>query len=190
MEKVMSERTTNKKMHPHKFTLWVAIGSITMMFAGFTSAYIVKSNQAGWQPVQMPKIFFLSTLLILLSSGTIYLAYRALKNRETGKYKNLVSLTALLGLGFVITQFIGFNELWQQNITFKESVAGAFFYIITGVHALHVVGGVIALLVIFVRAFSTQTKYYSTTPVEIAGIYWHFVDILWIYLFMFFLMAA
>lgn len=190
MQQVMSERTSNKKMHPHKFTLWVAIGSITMMFAGFTSAYIVKSNQAGWQPVQMPKIFFLSTVLILLSSGTIYLAYRAMKNRETRKYKNLVLLTTLLGLGFVATQFLGFNELWNQNITFKESVAGSFFYIITGVHALHVVGGVIALLVIFARAFSTKTKYYSSTPVEIAGIYWHFVDILWIYLFVFFLLVS
>lgn len=190
MQQVMSERTSNKRMHPHKFTLWVAIGSITMMFAGFTSAYIVKSNQAGWQPVQMPKIFFLSTVLILLSSGTIYLAYRAMKNRETGKYKNLVLLTTLLGLGFVATQFLGFNELWNQNITFKESVAGSFFYIITGVHALHVVGGVIALLVIFARAFSTKTKYYSSTPVEVAGIYWHFVDILWIYLFVFFLLVS
>lgn len=190
MEKVMSERTTNKKMHPHKFTLWVAIGSITMMFAGFTSAYIVKSNQAGWQPVQMPKIFFLSTVLILLSSLTIYLAQLAMKNRETVKYKNLVLLTAVLGLGFVATQFLGFNELWQQNITFKESVAGSFFYIITGVHAFHVAGGVIALLVLFLRAFSSKTKYYSTTPVEIAGIYWHFVDILWIYLFVFFLLVA
>jgi cytochrome c oxidase subunit 3 len=186
----MSERTSNKKMHPHKFTLWVAIGSITMMFAGFTSAYIVKSNQAGWQPVQMPNIFFLSTVLILLSSGTIYLAYRATKNRETGKYKNLVLVTTLLGLSFVATQFLGFNELWNQNITFKESVAGSFFYIIAGVHALHVVGGVIALLVIFARAFSTKTKYYSSTPVEVAGIYWHFVDILWIYLFVFFLLVS
>jgi cytochrome c oxidase subunit III len=190
MQQVMSESTSNKKMHPHKFTLWVAIGSITMMFAGFTSAYIVKSNQAGWQPVQMPKIFFVSTVLILLSSGTIYLAYRALKSRETVKYRTLVSLTAILGLAFVATQLIGFNELWQQNITFKDSVAGSFFYIITGVHALHVIGGVIALLVIFARAFSSKTKYYSTAPVEIAGIYWHFVDVLWIYLFLFFLMVA
>jgi Heme/copper-type cytochrome/quinol oxidase, subunit 3 len=99
-------------------------------------------------------------------------------------------LTTLLGLGFVATQFLGFNELWNQNITFKESVAGSFFYIIAGVHALHVVGGVIALLVIFARAFSTKTKYYSSTPVEIAGIYWHFVDILWIYLFVFFLLVS
>jgi Heme/copper-type cytochrome/quinol oxidase, subunit 3 len=100
MQQVMSERTSNKKMHPHKFTLWVAIGSITMMFAGFTSAYIVKSNQAGWQPVQMPKIFFLSTVLILLSSGTIYLAYRAMKNRETGKYKNPGIVNYFAGFGF------------------------------------------------------------------------------------------
>jgi cytochrome c oxidase subunit III len=80
--------------------------------------------------------------------------------------------------------------LWKQNVTFKESVSGSFFYIITGVHALHVIGGVIALLVIFKRAFNSKTKYYSTTPVEIAGIYWHFVDILWLYLFAFFLMAS
>ena len=180
----------NRKMHPHKFILWVAIGSISMMFAGFTSAYIVKSNQAGWQPIQMPKIFFLSTLLIIASSGTIYLAYRAMKNRQTSNYKTLVSVTALLGLSFVVTQYMGFKELWAQRITFKESVAGSFFYIITGVHALHVIGGVIALLVIFARAFSSKTKYYSTSPVEIAGVYWHFVDLLWLYLFAFFLMVA
>ena len=78
MEKVMSSERT-QKMHPHRFTLWVAIGSISMMFAGFTSAYIVKSNQAGWQPVQVPKIFYLSTLLIIASSVTVYLAQKAMK---------------------------------------------------------------------------------------------------------------
>lgn len=190
METVMSENISNRKMHPHKFILWVAIGSISMMFAGFTSAYIVKSNQAGWQPVQMPKIFFLSTVLIIASSGTVYLAYRAMKNRQTANYKTLVFVTVLLGLAFTVTQYFGFKELWAQNITFTESVAGSFFYIITGVHALHVIGGVIALIVIFLRAFNSKTKYYSTTPVEIAGVYWHFVDILWLYLFAFFLLVA
>lgn len=188
MEKVMSE--SSKKMHPHKFTLWIAIGSITMMFAGFTSAYIVKSNQAGWQPVQMPKIFFLSTVLILASSLTIYLAQKAMAAREMAKYRTLISTTALLGLAFVVTQFLGFSELWQQKITFKESVAGSFFYIITGVHALHVIGGVIALIVLFARMYSSKTKFYSTAPVETAGLYWHFVDILWIYLFVFFLLVS
>ncbi len=181
---------SSKKMHPHKFTLWIAIGSITMMFAGFTSAYIVKSNQAGWQPVQMPKIFFLSTVLILASSLTIYLAQKAMSAREMAKYRTLISTTAVLGLAFVVTQFFGFSELWQQKITFKESVAGSFFYIITGVHALHVIGGVIALAVLFSRAYSSKTKFYSSTPVETAGLYWHFVDILWVYLFVFFLLVS
>lgn len=188
MEKVMSER--NQKMHPHKFTLWIAIGSITMMFAGFTSAYIVKSNQAGWQPVQMPKIFFLSTVIIIASSITVYLAQKAMANRETAKYRTLLTVTSVLGVAFVITQFMGFSELWAQKITFEESIAGSFFYIIAGVHGLHVVGGIIALFVLLLRAYSSKTKFYSTAPVETAGLYWHFVDILWIYLFVFFLLVS
>lgn len=183
-----SERT--QKMHPHKFTLWIAIGSITMMFAGFTSAYIVKSNQAGWEPVQMPKIFYLSTVLIIVSSISIFLAQKAMAAREMARYRLLISATAVLGLAFVATQFIGFSELWASKITFRDSVAGSFFYIITGVHALHVVGGIIALLVLFLRAYNTKTKFYSTAPVETAGLYWHFVDLLWIYLFVFFLLVA
>lgn len=188
MAQVMSER--NQQIHPHQFLLWVAIGSITMMFAGFTSAYIVKSNQAGWVPVQLPKIFYLSTVLILLSSGTIYLAQRMFKQREMAKYRLLITTTALIGIAFVVTQFLGFSELWAQNITFKESVAGSFFYVIAGVHGLHVAGGVVALFVMFFRAFSTSTRYYSSTPVDVVSIYWHFVDILWIYLFVFFLLVA
>ena len=189
MEKVMSSDRT-QKMHPHKFTLWIAIGSITMMFAGFTSAYIVKSNQAGWDPIQMPKIFYLSTAVIIASSISIYLAQKAMAAREMARYRLLVSVTAVLGLAFVATQFIGFSELWANKITFKDSVAGSFFYIITGVHALHVVGGIIALVVLFLRAYNTKTKFYSTTPVETAGLYWDFVDLLWIYLFVFFMLVA
>jgi cytochrome c oxidase subunit 3 len=188
MEQVMTQK--NQKMHPHKFTLWVAMGSITMMFAGFTSAYIVKSNMAGWEPVQMPSIFYLSTLLILASSGTIFLAKKQFQQREMSKYRLLVTATAVLGLLFTITQYWGFAELWGQKVTFSESVAGSFFYIISGVHALHVLGGVIALLVIFFRAFSSKTRYYSTTPIEVVSIYWHFVDVLWLYLFVFFILVS
>ena len=100
MEQVMTQK--NQKMHPHKFTLWVAMGSITMMFAGFTSAYIVKSNMAGWVPVKMPSIFYLSTFLILASSGTIYLAKKKFQEREMAKYRLLVTVTAALGLLFMI----------------------------------------------------------------------------------------
>lgn len=181
---------SSRKMHPHKFLLWIAIGSLTMMFAGLTSAYIVKSNQAGWQPVKVPGIFYLSTIVIVASGISIWMAQKAIVTKQMVRYRLLVSVTAVLGLVFLLTQFMGFSELWQQKITFKESIAGSFFYVIAGLHALHVLGGVIALLVLVLRIFSSGTKFYSSIPVETAGLYWHFVDILWVYLFIFFLLVS
>ena len=192
MKSELIMREQNQKMHPHKFLLWIAIGSITMMFAGFTSAYIVKSNMAGWQPIQMPKLFYWSTFVILLSSGTIHLSQQAFRQRKMNLYRQLITATALLGIAFVTLQITGFISMQNQPepITLKDSVAGSFFYIIAGVHGLHMVGGVIALLVIFFRAFSSTRRYYSSTPIEVAAIYWHFVDLLWIYLFVFFLLVS
>jgi cytochrome c oxidase subunit 3 len=192
MKSELTMREQNQKMHPHKFLLWIAIGSITMMFAGFTSAYIVKSNMAGWQPIQMPKLFYWSTFVILLSSGTIHLSQQAFRQRKMNLYRQLITATALLGIAFVTLQITGFISMQNQPepITLKDSVAGSFFYIIAGVHGLHMVGGVIALLVIFFRAFSSTRRYYSSTPIEVAAIYWHFVDLLWIYLFVFFLLVS
>lgn len=177
-----------KKIHPHKFVMWVAIGSILMMFAGLTSAYIVKSNQASWQDVTMPKIFWASTAVILISSLTMQMALRSFKQREMQRYRLLLGLTFILGIGFVILQFFGFMQLWGQQVTFKGSGAGQFLYVIFGLHAIHVIGGVIALMIMFIKAFLGRTKLYSAVPVEVMKTYWHFVDILWIYLLIFFLL--
>lgn len=177
-----------KRIHPHKFTLWVAIGSIIMMFAGLTSAYIVKSSQAGWQEIVMPNIFWYSTAAILLSSLTIQMALRSFKDREMNRYRGLVAVTFLLGAAFVLLQWVGFQQLWNSGIQLKGSAgAGQFLYVIFGLHALHVAGGVITLLVMFIKAFFGKTKTYSSIPVEVAATYWHFVDVLWIYLMIFFL---
>jgi cytochrome c oxidase subunit 3 len=179
-----------KKIHPHKFTLWVAIGSILMMFAGLTSAFIVKSNQADWKQVVMPKIFWLSTATILLSSLTIQLAVRSFKQRNMRQYRLLLAATLLLGILFITCQWLGFNELWAQNIRFKGAGAGQFLYVIFGLHALHVVGGVITLVIILFKALAGRKKLYSSVPVEVAATYWHFVDLLWIYLMVFFLLIG
>jgi cytochrome c oxidase subunit 3 len=176
-----------KKIHPHKFVMWVAIGSILMMFAGLTSAYIVKSNQASWQEVIMPKIFWVSTAVILISSLTVQMALRSFKQREMNQYRRLIAVTFVLGIAFVVLQCIGFVQLWDQSITLKGSGAGQFLYVIFGLHAVHVLGGVIALMVMFMKAFFGKTKLYSSVPVEVAATYWHFVDALWIYLLVFFL---
>lgn len=182
-----SSPKSRKKIHPHKFTMWVAIGSILMMFAGLTSAFIVKSNQSGWQEIAIPKIFWVSTVVILISSITVQMALRSFKQREMNQYRLLIGITLCLGIAFVILQWVGFQQLWAQRITFKGSGAGQFLYVIFGLHAIHVIGGIIALTVMFMKAFFGRIKLYSAVPVEVVQTYWHFVDILWIYLFVFFL---
>jgi cytochrome c oxidase subunit 3 len=178
----------NQKIHPHKFTLWIAIGSIVMMFAGLTSAYIVKSNQASWQNVKTPMVFWYSTAAILLSSLALQMALRSFKHREMNRYRQLMAVTVLLGIVFMVLQWNGFMQLWNSGIQFKGVAgAGQFLYVIFGLHALHVLGGVIALIVMVLKTFFGKTKVYSSTGVEVMATYWHFVDMLWLYLFIFFI---
>ena len=179
-----------KRIHPHKFTMWVAIGSIVMMFAGLTSAFIVKSNQTNWVTVTIPKMFWISTAAIIISSITLQMALRSFKQREMNQYRMLMGVTLLLGVAFVILQWLGFQELWAQKITFRGAGAGQFLYVIFGLHAIHVIGGIIALIVMFIRAFIGKTKLYSSVPVEVMAVYWHFVDVLWIYLLLFFIIIG
>jgi cytochrome c oxidase subunit 3 len=176
-----------KKIHPHKFTLWVALGSIVMMFAGLTSAYIVKRDQPGWTTFPVPRAFWYSTVTILVSSVTIQMALKAFKDREMMRYRNLVTLTAFLGVAFVVLQYEGFRSIWNTGITFKGSGGGQFLYIIAGLHAAHVLGGIIALIIMFIKAFASKIRRYNSIPIELMATYWHFVDLLWIYLFIFFI---
>lgn len=179
-----------KKVHPVKFTMWVAIGSMIMMFAGLTSAFIVKSNQVGWQTITIPKVFWISTAVILASSITLHIALRSFKKREMGQYRLMIGMTLLLGVAFLFLQWSGFQQLWEQQITFKGSGAGQFLYVIFGLHALHIIGGLVALIIIFIKAFVGKIKLFSSMPVEVMSTYWHFVDLLWIYLLVFFLILG
>ncbi|MBX2932466.1 MAG: cytochrome c oxidase subunit 3 [Chitinophagaceae bacterium] len=178
----------NQRIHPHKFTLWIAIASICMMFAGLTSAYIVKSNQDNFLEISLPNYFWYSTIAIVLSSITIHLATKAFKARERNKYKLLISLTAFLGIVFASLQVMGFVNIENHGISLignNSNAAASFLLVIIGLHALHVLGGVIALLVMFILSFSQKIKSYNSIPIENVSIYWHFVDILWIYLLIF-----
>ncbi|HNU87636.1 MAG TPA: heme-copper oxidase subunit III [Ferruginibacter sp.] len=177
-----------KKIHPHKFTLWVGIGSLVMMFAGLTSAYIVKRNQANWQTFDLPQLFWYSTVAIVLSSVTIYLAQQSFKRREMQKYRRLLVVTLILGVLFIVLQGMGFQQLWAKGITLQSSVSYSFLYVIVGLHAAHVLGGIIAMLVLFAKAFSSKKRIYNSIPVELVSTYWHFVDVLWIYLLIFLMM--
>lgn len=180
-----------QKIHPHKFLLWIAIASICMMFAGWTSAFMVRKAQGNWLFFTMPTAFWISTFVILASSLTMHFSIKEFKKRNMGLYKKLISLTAILGVLFMLLQFWGFYDMHVAGITLAsngEGVSGSFIYVISGVHLLHMLGGVIALVIVFfVVNFRRRTKVYTSNGLEILGTYWHFVDVLWIYLFLFFL---
>ncbi len=176
-----------KRIHPHKFTLWVALGSIIMMFAGLTSAYVVKRDQPGWTTFPIPRAFWYSTAVILVSSLTVQMSLKAFKDREMMRYRNLLTFTGVLGIVFVLLQWAGFRQIWASGVTLRGSGGGQFLYIIAGLHAVHVLGGIVALLIMVVRAFAVRTRSYNSVPVELISTYWHFVDLLWIYLFIFFM---
>jgi len=177
-----------KRIHPHKFTLWVGLASIIMMFAGLTSAYIIKRKQVNWITFDLPKVFWYSTVVIIISSITLWLAQNAFKNRRMVKYRNLVVATFVLGVLFIALQIIGFSQLWANGMTMTKNVSVSFLYVIVGLHGLHVLGGIIALLIMSAKAFSARIRNYDIVPVEVMSTYWHFVDFLWIYLLIFLVM--
>lgn len=162
-----------------------------MMFAALTSAYIVKSGQAGWHEVKTPTIFFYSTAVLLLSSLAIQMAQLSFKKRSMAVFRSLLLVVVVLGVAFVVMQYKGFQWLWERGVHFEgSSGAGQFLYIIFGLHGLHVIGGVVAMIVLLLRQYIGSSRTYSTTPIEIMSIYWHFVDVLWIYLFVFFIVLG
>jgi cytochrome c oxidase subunit 3 len=174
-----------KRIHPHKFTLWVGIASILMMFAGFTSAYIVKRNQANWFSFELPYSFWYSTAAILFSSVTLWLAVGKFKKREMASYRNFIVSTFFLGILFVVLQIFGFYTLTKNGLPLQKNVTVSFLYILVGIHGLHVLGGIVALFVMFIKAFSSKVRNYDSIPLEVVSTYWHFVDFLWLYLLIF-----
>ncbi len=177
-----------KPIHPLKFIMWAGCASIVMMFAGLSSAYIVKRNQANWLSFDIPIIFYYSTAVIILSSLTIMLSRKAFVNRQMGQYKSWLFVTTILGIAFVLLQYVGFRQLWASGITLTRNVSFSFLYIIVGLHAVHVLGGVVALVVMYLKSYSRRRKNYNQIYIDLMNTYWHFVDLLWIYLLFFLLL--
>lgn len=177
-----------KTLHPLKFVMYCACASIVMIFAGLSSAYIVKRSQVNWLTFDIPIIFYYSTGVIILSSITLILSRRFFLNREMRRYKAWLFISAILGITFVILQYLGFKDFWNSGFTLTRNVAFSFLYIIVGVHAVHVLGGVTALIVMYIKSFSHSRKNYDAIYIDLMNTYWHFVDLLWIYLLVFFIL--
>lgn len=176
------------KIHPKKFALYAACASITMMFAAFTSAYIVRQAAGNWLEFQMPSLFYYSTGVIIASSLAIHGAYFAFLNGSAKLYRGLLVLSFILGLVFIQFQYEGWNALHVMGVELTGNPSGSFVYVISGLHAAHVLGGLAAIVVALIHAFMLD---YKVTPArklrfEMTWTYWHFVGILWIYLLTFF----
>lgn len=178
------------RLHPLKYALWIACASIVMMFAGLSSAFIVKKNQANWLSFNIPLIFWYSTAVIVLSSITLILCRKAFLARKMSQYRMLLGITTILGISFIIMQYFGFRQLWESGVTITRNVAFSFLYVIVGLHALHVLGGVVALIIRFFKSLNNKKRVYTSLPIDLVNTYWHFVDILWVYLLAFLVMIG
>jgi cytochrome c oxidase subunit III len=173
-------------LHPKKLMMYMAMGSMFMVFAGLTSAFILQSGNAKWVVFKLPIAFYPSTLLIILSSVTMHKAVNHFIQRNRKQYKQMIFATVFLGLAFIACQCIGFMDLYKQKITLQGNVANGFLYIISGLHIAHMAAAIIALVIVYLMALRKSTKVYSSVGIELMSMFWHFVDGLWIYLFIFF----
>src|SRR6478609_5496174 len=168
---IMSAQSADsKRLHPHKFTLWVGIGSIIMMFAALTSAYVVRHAQQNWLEFDLPRVFWYSTAVIMASSITMQLSLKDFKAHSRLRYRLFLGITALLGVLFAVLQIVGFYNLYSRGIQIVgegSNPSASFLGIITGLHVVHVLGGVVALLIIYIKAYSTRIKTYNSIPLEI-----------------------
>ncbi len=187
MDLSVNENIGRNKIHPHKFAVWVGCGSILMMFASLTSAYVVRQSAGNWLEFTLPSIFKLSTLVILLSSITLHASFIAFKKDKEAQYKGFLALTYVLAILFFVFQYMGWTDLAEAGVPFTINPSGDFVYVITWFHATHVIGGLAALTVALIHAFSLKFKQTPKRKIrfELTLTYWHFVDFLWVYLFIF-----
>jgi cytochrome c oxidase subunit 3 len=170
-----------------KFITWLFIITIVMLFASQTSAYLVRRAEGNWTEFDMPQIFFWSTGVLMLSSLFMFLARRAASKDEFGILKIYIGLAFLLGTAFLIMQYLGWQDLQSTGIYLKGNPSGSFLYILTGLHAFHLISGLVILVFALVAAFRLKIHSKSLIQIEVCSTYWHFLDILWIYLFVFLL---
>src|SRR2546423_2838804 len=173
----------------YRIGAWAGIAGVVMLFTALASAYIVRSASGNdWQPIVMPKVLWLSTAVILVSSVTMEVSRRSLKQQNNSRYSSWLILTTALGLVFVSSQFLAWRELARQGVYMASNPHSSFFYLFTAAHGVHVFGGLIALSYLLLRTRSQRNtvegELKRVGAADAATIYWHFLDGLWICLFL------
>ena len=171
-----------ERRHINRLGLLVGLGAITMLFAAFTSAYIVRSGGADWVAIPLPPVLWMGTALLALSSGTLELARRAFAAGNAVGFRSWSALTAALGTGFLAGQFASWRALNDAGLYLQSNPKSSFFFVLTGVHAVHLAAGVAALLALFGLAAAGRLVPGRSDAPTLTAIYWHFVGGVWLYL--------
>jgi len=177
---------------PKKFIVWLFVVSSTIMFGGWTSYYIVFSASKGkGHGLVLPDMFIYSTIVLVLSSITLFLSSRSLRHQNTLKQRLFLWLTLLLGMGFGYLQFDAWSALYRSGaVLVNNNAAISMIYIVSGFHLLHIVAGLCMIISSLVGTYQNLSHERAVYRQEISSIFWHFIDILWIYLYVFLLLNS
>ena len=181
--------TQEKQKRAKKMMLWFGIISLIMSFAGLTSAFIVSSSREDWLVgFVLPNSFIYSTLIIFLSSIVLYAAKLSLKKNQVVTTTSLLIGALVLGIAFIYSQILGFNQIIDAGYNFTgptSNITMSYIYVIAVVHIVHVLAGIICLIVVIINQLNKKYSSEDTLGFDLASTFWHFVDILWLYLFFF-----
>ncbi len=192
-EKYVASPTVNAELlaaknKASKPLLWIGIVSMIMFWAGLTSAYIVRADNGNWLLFKVPSVFIISTAVIITSSLTMFFALNSAKQNKFKQSSLAILATLILGIAFTALQYSGWVELFNNGIVFggKQSNASGSFFILFGfAHFAHLLGGLISLTITLLKSFRQAYNAENTLGLELCSIYWHFLDILWVFLFLF-----
>ncbi|WP_313806256.1 heme-copper oxidase subunit III [Flavobacterium sp.] len=190
MEMLSVQEEKERKAKSYKMLLWFAMISIVMVFAGLTSAFVISKSRPDWvSDLIVPNAFVVSTVVLLVSSVTFHLAKLSIRKDDRSKTTLFLLITLALAIVFIVCQFKGFNELFANGFVPTGStgtITVSFLYAFVIMHIAHLVGGTIALLIIIYNHFKQKYNSTQTLGIELGAMFWHFLDFLWVYLFLFF----
>ena len=186
---IVEDRKATLSMHPKKFALWLFIVTVVMIFAAMTSAYIVRQSEGNWREFDLPSSFWITSGIILLSSVTMHWAYVSAKRDNLKSLRIAMITTTILGFTFLVGQYLAWGDLVAMDVYFTGgNPAESFVYVLSGLHGAHLIGGVVFLIVTLVSVFRYRVHAKSMDQIEMCATYWHFLDGLWLYLFVFLLL--
>lgn len=166
----------------YRIGVLLVLASVTMLFAALASAYVFNSAQR--MPIVMPKVFWLSTAIMLASSVTFEIARRVLKRRNENKFRLWIGVTTLLGVIFLVLQLVGWSELKASGFYLNKNLHSTYSYLFTGLHGIHLIGGLATLAFVTLRNQAKWTTVRRRVAVDVTAMYWHFLDGLWVLLFL------